>query len=58
MLEKALESPLGCKEIKLVNPKENQPSISLEGLILKVTLQSLATGCEELTGEDRHARKD
>ena len=37
MLEKALESPLGYKEIKLVNPKENQPSISLEGLILKVT---------------------
>ena len=24
MLEKALESPLGCKEIKPVNPKENQ----------------------------------
>ena len=24
MLEKTLESPLGCKEIKLVNPKGNQ----------------------------------
>ena len=23
--EKTLESPLDCKEIKLVNPKENQP---------------------------------
>ena len=24
VLEKTLESPLGCKEIKPVNPKENQ----------------------------------
>ena len=27
MLEKALESPLDCKEIKLVNPKGNQSLI-------------------------------
>ena len=27
MLEKTLESPLDCKEIKAVNPKGNQPSI-------------------------------
>ena len=27
VLEKALESPLNCKEIKLVNPKGNQPCI-------------------------------
>ena len=27
VLEKTLESPLDCKEIKLVNPKENQPWI-------------------------------
>ena len=26
VLEKTLESPLDCKEIKPVNPKENQPS--------------------------------
>ena len=25
VLEKTLESPLNCKEIKWVNPKENQP---------------------------------
>ena len=25
VLEKTLESPLDCKEIKLVNPKGNQP---------------------------------
>ena len=27
VLEKTLESPLDCKEIKLINPKGNQPSI-------------------------------
>ena len=27
MLEKTLESPLDCKEIKPVNPKGNQPRI-------------------------------
>ena len=27
VLEKTLESPLDCKEIKLVNPKGNQPQI-------------------------------
>ena len=27
MLEKTLESPLDCKEIQPVNPKENQPWI-------------------------------
>ena len=30
MLEKILESLLDCKEIKLVNPKENQPWIFIE----------------------------
>ena len=38
VLEKTLESPLDCKEIKPVNPKGNQPSI-LEGLMLKLMLQ-------------------
>ena len=27
MLEKTVESPWDCKEIKLVNPKGNQPKI-------------------------------
>ena len=35
MLEKALESPLDCKEIKLINLKEINPEYSLEGLILR-----------------------
>ena len=30
MLEKTLESPLDCKDIKPVNPKGNQPSIFIE----------------------------
>ena len=39
VLEKTLESPLDCKEIKPVNPKGNQPEYSLEGLMLKLKLQ-------------------
>ena len=38
VLEKVLESPLDCKEIKPVNPKGNQCQISLEGLMLKLKL--------------------
>ena len=38
-LEKTLESPLDCKVIKPVNPKEISPEYSLEGLILKLKLQ-------------------
>ena len=39
MLEKTLESPLNCEEIKPVNPKEISPEYSLEGLMLKLKLQ-------------------
>ena len=39
MLEKTLESPLDCKEIKPVHPKEISPEYSLEGLMLKLKLQ-------------------
>ena len=39
VLEKTLESPLDSKEIKPVNPKENNPECSLEGLMLKLKLQ-------------------
>ena len=39
MLEKTLERPLDCKEIKPVNPKGNKPEYSLEGLMLKLKLQ-------------------
>ena len=40
VLEKTLESPLDCKEIKPVNPKKKiNPEYSLEGLMLKLKLQ-------------------
>ena len=39
VLEKTLQSPLDCKEIKPVNPKEISPEYSLEGLTLKLKLQ-------------------
>ena len=39
VLEKTLESPLDCMEIKPVHPKEISPGCSLEGLMLKLKLQ-------------------
>ena len=40
VLEKTLESPLDCKEIKSVHPKGNHwKEYSLEGLMLKLKLQ-------------------
>ena len=39
VLEKTLESPLDCKEIKPVNPKDICLEYSLEGLMLKLKLQ-------------------
>ena len=39
VLEKALEGPLDSKEIKPVNPKGNLIEYSLDGLMLKLTLQ-------------------
>ena len=39
VLEKTLESPLACREIKPVNSKRNQSWISLERLMLKLKVQ-------------------
>ena len=39
VLEKTLESPLDCKEIQPVHPKEISPGCSLEGLMLKLKLR-------------------
>ena len=39
VLEKALESPLDCKENQSVHLKELSPGISLEGMMLKLKLQ-------------------
>ena len=42
VLEKTLQSPLDCKEIKPINPKEFSPEYSLEGLMLRLKLQYFA----------------
>ena len=39
VLEKTLESPLDCKEIQPVHSEEDQPWVSLEGMMLKLKLQ-------------------
>ena len=39
MLEKTLESPLDCREIKLSILKKINPEYSLEGLMLRLKLQ-------------------
>ena len=39
VLERTLDSPLDCKEIQCINPKEISPEYSLEGLMLKLQLQ-------------------
>ena len=41
VLEKTLESPLDCKEIPPLHSEGDQPWISLEGMMLKLKLQSL-----------------
>ena len=48
VLEKTLESPLDCKEIQLVHPKEISPGCSLEGLMLKLKLQYLMRRVDSL----------
>ena len=52
MLEKTLKSPLDSKEIKLVNPKENQSWMFPGRTDAKAEASSfhtLATWCEKLT---------
>ena len=39
VLEKTLQSPLDCKEIQPVHPKDISLEYSLEGLMLKLKLQ-------------------
>ena len=39
MLEKTLESPLDCKNIQPVHPRENKSWMFMEGLMLKLKLQ-------------------
>ena len=39
VLQKTFESPLNCKEVKQLDPKEIRPKYSLEGLMLMLKLQ-------------------
>ena len=43
VLEKTLESPLDTKKIKSFNLKEINPEYSLEGVMLKLKLQSFGS---------------
>ena len=49
VLEKTLESPLDCKEIQPVHPKENQSWIHWKDWCWSWNSNTLATWCEELT---------
>ena len=49
VLEKTLESPLDCKEIKPVNPKGNQSWIFIGRTDTEAETLTLATWCKELT---------
>ena len=57
VLERTLESPLDCKDIKPVNPKGNNLEYSLEGLMLKLQyfdhlMQSEITRKDPDVGQD------
>ena len=49
VLEKTLESPLDCRRTNQSILKEISPKYLLEGLMLKLNSNTLATWCEELT---------
>ena len=60
LLEKTLESPLVCKEIKPVNPKENQPCIFIGRTYAEAEAPFLwpPDGKSRLIGKDPDAGKD
>ena len=60
VLEKTLEGPLDCKEIKPVNPKENQPSIFIGRTDAKAETPILwpHDAKRRLIGKDPDAGKD
>ena len=60
VLEKALESPLDCKEIKSINPKRNQLIIVIGKTDAEAEAPTLwpPDMKNQLTGKDPDARKD
>ena len=57
-VEKTLESPLESKEIKPVNPKENQPWIFIGTTEAETPTLWTPDAQSWLTGKDPDARKD
>ena len=57
-LEKTLESPLDCKEIKSVNPKGNQPRILIGRINAEAPILWPPEAKSLLNGKDPDARKD
>ena len=60
MLEKKLENPLDCKEIKSVNPKGNQPGIFIGSTDAEAYAPVLWPDDtkNQLIGKDSDAQKD
>ena len=58
MLEKTLESPLDCKEIKPVNPKGNQSWILIGRTDAEAPILWPPDAKTQLIGKDPNARKD
>ena len=58
VVEKTLESPLDCKEIKPVNPKENQPWIFIRKTAGEVPVHWLPDVKSGLIGKGPDAGKD
>ena len=60
MLKNTFESHLDSKEIKLVNPKENQPWIFNESTVAETEAPILwsSDANSQLTGKDSNAGKD
>ena len=58
VLEKTLESPLDCKEIKPVNPKGNQPFIFIGKTDAKAPILWSPDVKSQLIGKDPDVGKD
>ena len=57
-LEKTLENPLDCKEIKAVNPKGNQPQILIEMIEAEAPTLWPPDEKNQLIGKDLDAGRD
>ena len=58
VLEKTLESPMDCKEIKPVNPEGNQPWVFIGRIDTEVPILWTPDAESQITGKDTDAGKD